>query len=48
MTDPLIVTAVTAALIALSGFFVVIEFALIGARRHRLEALASDSRSARA
>ena len=36
------------ALIALSAFFVVIEFALLGARRHRLESLAPDSASARA
>lgn len=42
------VTLVTAALIAASAFFVVIEFALLGARRHRLEAQAGQSRSARA
>ncbi|MGR2751878.1 hemolysin family protein [Agromyces arachidis] len=42
------VTAITAGLIALSAFFVVIEFALIGARRHRLEQDAADSRAARA
>lgn len=48
MTDPVIVTLVTVALIVLSAFFVVIEFALIGARRHRLEERASASRSARA
>jgi CBS domain containing-hemolysin-like protein len=48
MKDPLIVTLVTAALIALSALFVVIEFALLGARRHRLEELAPTKRSARA
>lgn len=47
-TDPLIVTLVTAALIILSGFFVIIEFALMGARRHRLEEMAVESASARA
>lgn len=48
MTDPLIVTLATIILIILSAFFVIIEFALLGARRHRLEELAPDSRSARA
>lgn len=48
MNDPLIVTIATVALIALSGLFVVIEFALLGARRHRLEELAVNSSSARA
>lgn len=48
MNDPLIVTLVTIALIALSAFFVIIEFALLGARRQRLEELAVSSRSARA
>lgn len=42
------VTAVTIALIALSAFFVIIEFALLGARRHRLEQDAVQSRSSRA
>ncbi|MGF1647665.1 MAG: CNNM domain-containing protein [Kineosporiaceae bacterium] len=42
------VTAVTVALIVLSAFFVVIEFALLGARRHRLEQDAVSSRSSRA
>ncbi len=46
--SPLIITLATIALIALSAFFVVIEFALLGARRHRLEELAVTSRSARA
>ena len=48
MNDPLIVTLATIALIGLSAFFVVIEFALLGARRHRLEERAASSRSARA
>jgi len=48
MTDPVIVTLITIALIALTAFFVVIEFALLGARRHRLEERAAQSRSARA
>lgn len=43
-----VVVAVTAALIVLSAFFVVIEFALLGARRHRLEEIAVKDRSARA
>ncbi|WP_104167330.1 CNNM domain-containing protein [Arthrobacter sp. SX1312] len=48
MTDPLIVTVVTTLLIVLSAFFVVIEFALLGARSHRLEPEAATNRSARA
>ncbi|APU13122.1 MULTISPECIES: CNNM domain-containing protein [Actinoalloteichus] len=48
MSDALSVTVITALLIILSAFFVVIEFALLGARRHRLEAEAATSRSARA
>ncbi|NNM47962.1 CNNM domain-containing protein [Knoellia koreensis] len=48
LTNPFVVVAVTAALIVASGFFVVIEFALLGARRHRLEELAATSASARA
>ncbi|HKJ12579.1 MAG TPA: CNNM domain-containing protein [Ornithinimicrobium sp.] len=48
MNDPLVVFVVTTLLIVLSGFFVIIEFSLIGARRHRLEAEAATSRSARA
>ncbi|AOS61881.1 CNNM domain-containing protein [Actinoalloteichus hymeniacidonis] len=42
------VIVITVLLIVLSAFFVVIEFALLGARRHRLEAEATTSRSARA
>ncbi|MEX5299525.1 hemolysin family protein [Kocuria sp. CPCC 205292] len=48
MSDPLTVIAVTALLIVLSAFFVIVEFALLGARRHRLEAEAATNRSARA
>ncbi len=48
MTDPWAIIVVTALLIAASAFFVVIEFALLGARRHRLEESAATSRSARA
>ena len=48
MSNPWIVLAVTFGLIALSAFFVAVEFALIAARRHRLEDEAAASRSARA
>ena len=48
MTNPWVVLVATVLLIVLSAFFVVIEFALLGARRHRLEAEAVSSRSARA
>lgn len=48
MTDPLVVGPATLVIIALSAFFVIIEFALMGARRQRLEARAATSRSARA
>lgn len=48
MKDPLFVTIATSALIALSALFVIVEFALLGARRHRLEELATHSPSARA
>lgn len=46
--NPVLVIAVTASLIVLSAFFVVVEFALLGARRHRLEVDAMTNRSARA
>ncbi|MGJ9423632.1 CNNM domain-containing protein [Aeromicrobium sp. CF3.5] len=46
--NPFIVTLVTIALIVLSAFFVIIEFALLGARRHRLEEIAPTSATARA
>jgi CBS domain containing-hemolysin-like protein len=45
---PTAVIIVTVLLIVLSGFFVIIEFALLGARRHRLELDAPTSRPARA
>ena len=48
MTDPLLVALATIALIALSAVCVIVEFALLGARRQRLEELAPTSRSARA
>ncbi|WP_277210381.1 hemolysin family protein [Isoptericola croceus] len=48
MNDAWAVVAVTTGLIVLSAFFVVIEFALLGARRHRLEEAATTSRGARA
>ncbi|WP_166849155.1 hemolysin family protein [Isoptericola sp. BMS4] len=48
MSDPWVVLAATVVIIALSAFFVAVEFALLGARRHRLEDAASTSRSARA
>ncbi|MDO5662152.1 MAG: hemolysin family protein [Brachybacterium sp.] len=47
-TDPLFVTVSTVLLIAVSAFFVIIEFSLLAARRHRLEAEASTNRNARA
>jgi CBS domain containing-hemolysin-like protein len=46
--SPWVIVPVTAAIIALSAFFVAVEFALIAARRHRLEDAAASSRSARA
>ena len=48
MSNPWIVVAATVAVIALSAFFVAVEFALLAARRHRLEDAAVSSRSARA
>ncbi|RDH76186.1 HlyC/CorC family transporter [Mycolicibacterium moriokaense] len=48
MSDPWMVLAVTVGLIAVSALFVAIEFALLTARRHRLEEAAARSRSARA
>lgn len=48
MSDPLVVAALTIALITASAFFVAVEFALIAARKHRLEDAAASSRSARA
>ncbi|AZI59122.1 DUF21 domain-containing protein [Nakamurella antarctica] len=48
MSSGLVVTLVTIALIVLTAFFVIIEFGLLGARRHRLEERAATNRSARA
>ncbi|MGD7043428.1 CNNM domain-containing protein [Jeotgalibacillus proteolyticus] len=48
MSNPLIVILVTTGIISLSAFFVIIEFALLGARRHRLEEAARTNRGARA
>ena len=46
--NPWLVVGVTLGLIIVSAFFVVIEFALLAVRRHRLEEAAHTSRSARA
>jgi CBS domain containing-hemolysin-like protein len=49
MTDnPWVVVPVTVLIVALSAFFVAVEFALMAAKRHRLEDAAATSRSARA
>lgn len=48
MDNPWVVVLVTVAIIVVSAFFVIMEFALLGARRHRLEDAALTSRSARA
>ena len=48
MSNPWVVLVTTVAIIALSAFFVAVEFALMAARRHRLEDAAVTSRSARA
>jgi magnesium and cobalt exporter, CNNM family len=48
MSNPWVLLAVTAGLIAVSAFFVAVEFALLTARRHRLEDAAANSRAARA
>lgn len=47
MTNPWIVAAATVLLIALSAVFVIMEFSLLGARRHRLEDAARTNRAAR-
>ena len=46
--DPWVVVAVTVVIVALSAFFVAVEFAALAAKRHRLEEAAPTSRSARA
>ena len=49
MTDnPWVVVPVTVLIVALSAFFVAVEFALMAAKRHRLDDAAATSRSARA
>ena len=48
MSNPWVVAVVTAAIIVLSAFFVAVEFALLAAKRHRLEDAAATSRAARA
>lgn len=48
MDNPLVVAAATVLIIAASAFFVAVEFALMAARKHRLEDAAATSRSARA
>jgi CBS domain containing-hemolysin-like protein len=49
MSDkPWVVVAVTVVIVALSAFFVAVEFAALAAKRHRLEEAAPTSRSARA
>ncbi|WP_406830696.1 hemolysin family protein [Pedococcus sp. KACC 23699] len=48
MSSPGVILGATAAIIALSAFFVAIEFALMSAKRHRLQDAAHTSRAARA
>lgn len=48
MTSAIVVIPVTIGLIALSAFFVAAEFALLAAKRHRLQDRAGESRAARA
>ncbi|TSI12851.1 CNNM domain-containing protein [Brevibacterium aurantiacum] len=48
MSNPWVIVTLTVLFIGLSAFFVAVEFALIAAKRHRLEDAAADSRSARA
>ncbi len=45
---PLVALAIAVGLIALSAFFVAVEFSLVAARRYRLEESAENSRAARA
>ncbi len=46
--DPWVVVPATVVIVALSAFFVAVEFAALAAKRHRLEEAAPTSRSARA
>ncbi|ADT98773.1 MULTISPECIES: hemolysin family protein [Mycolicibacterium] len=48
MSSPWVIAGITAGLIGLSAFFVAVEFALIAARRNRLEDAAATSAAARA
>ncbi|PYF97270.1 Hemolysin, contains CBS domains [Georgenia satyanarayanai] len=48
MSNPWVVATATVVIIALSAFFVAVEFALLAAKRHRLEDAAAESRAARA
>ncbi|MCM3661376.1 hemolysin family protein [Georgenia satyanarayanai] len=48
MSNPWVVATATVVIIALSAFFVAVEFALLAAKRHRLEDVAAGSRAARA
>lgn len=48
MENPIVVAVATTVIIVASAFFVAVEFALIAARKHRLEDAAPGSRSARA
>lgn len=48
MNNPWLIAALTVLIIGLSAFFVAVEFALLAAKRHRLEDAAPASRSARA
>ncbi|WP_413336659.1 CNNM domain-containing protein [Brevibacterium sp. GP-SGM9] len=48
MSNPWVIALITVLIIGLSAFFVAVEFALIAAKRHRLEDAAPGSRSARA
>jgi CBS domain containing-hemolysin-like protein len=46
--DPWVVVPATIVIVALSAYFVAVEFAALAAKRHRLEDAAASSRSARA
>ncbi|WP_022872131.1 CNNM domain-containing protein [Nesterenkonia alba] len=48
MSDWIVPVTATVAIIALSAFFVILEFSLLAARRHRLEETAESSRTSRA
>jgi CBS domain containing-hemolysin-like protein len=48
MSQAWVIVVATVVIIALSAFFVAVEFALIAAKRHRLEDAAGSSRAARA